>query len=503
MSPQDAYASLIGKLREVALIGSAASTLEWDMQTQMPEQGIGVRGEQLELLSTLRHARFTDPAIGELLAILTTSDLAKGDTPEAANIRETQRDYTRACKLPGDLVGAIARQESVGQKAWEQARKADDFSQFEPHLRTMVGLKQQAADAYGHDGERYDALLEEYEPGATTVEVASVLEGLRGPLVELVAAVKDSGKDVRHDMLERKYPGKDQAEFARFAAQAVGFDFDAGRIDVSAHPFCTGLNTGDTRITTRYDENFFGDAFFGTLHEAGHGMYEQGLPKAEHFGTPMGESVSLGIHESQSRMWENAVGRSAAFWKWAYPLAQKRFKDALWDITEDEFVGGANAIRPTLIRTESDETTYNLHILLRFELERALLAGDLDPKDLPGAWTEKMTKYLGVVAPSDADGCLQDVHWSAGLIGYFPTYTLGNLYAAQLFEKAREDLGDLDDQFAHGHFAALLTWLRENIHQHGRRYTAGQLCERVTGKSLSSEPLLRYLRGKAKSYYGV
>ncbi|MEM6315285.1 MAG: carboxypeptidase M32, partial [Planctomycetota bacterium] len=363
--------------------------------------------------------------------------------------------------------------------------------------------KQQAADAYGHDGERYDALLEEYEPGATTAEVAGVLEGLRGPLVELVAAVQDSGKVVRHDILERRYPADTQAEFARFAAKAVGFDFDAGRIDVSAHPFCTGLNTGDTRITTRYDENFFGDAFFGTLHEAGHGMYEQGLPKAEHFSTPMGESVSLGIHESQSRMWENAVGRSASFWKWAYPLAQQRFPDALGDVAESDFVGGANAIRPTLIRTESDETTYNLHILLRFELERALLSGDLDPKDLPGAWTEKMTKYLGVTAPSDADGCLQDVHWSAGLLGYFPTYTLGNLYAAQFFEQARADLGDLDEQFARGEFAPLLSWLRENIHQHGRRYTAGQLCQRVTGKPLDSKPLLDHLRHNAATYYGV
>jgi carboxypeptidase Taq len=273
-------------------------------------------------------------------------------------------------------------------------------------------------------------------------------------------------------------------------------------LDVSLHPFSTGIGPGDTRITTRYDPTYFGDAFFGVLHECGHAMYSQGLPR-EHFGTPRGEDVSLGIHESQSRLWENLVGRNKSFWKYFFPKTKATFPAALADVTLDQFHFAINDVRPSLIRTESDEVTYNLHVLLRFELEQALLNQQLSPADLPGAWKEKMQKYLGITPPDDAKGCLQDIHWSGGAIGYFPTYTLGNLYAAQFFEQATRDIGNLDDQFARGDFSTLLNWLRKNIHSQGMKYTAGELAKNITGKPLSAEPLLNHLKKRAGELYGV
>jgi carboxypeptidase Taq len=329
-----------------------------------------------------------------------------------------------------------------------------------------------------------------------------VFAALRGPLVELIGRITSSGRKAPVEILERKFPAAIQEKLSREAAGKIGFDFEAGRLDVSVHPFCSGLGPGDCRMTTRYDENYFGDAFFGVLHETGHGLYNQGL-EGEHWGTPRGESISLGIHESQSRMWENLVGRSAAFWRFYFPKAKAAFGETLADVSEEQWVFAVNDVRPSLIRTESDEATYNLHILLRFELEQAMLSGDLSVADIPGAWNEKMKKYLGLTPPDDSKGCLQDVHWSGGAIGYFPTYTLGNLYAAQFFQQARKDLGDLDGQFARGEFSSLLSWLRENIHRHGRRYSARELVKKVTGRDLSWEPLMEHLKEKASRLYGV
>jgi len=293
-----------------------------------------------------------------------------------------------------------------------------------------------------------------------------------------------------------------QERLSRDAAKKIGFDFDAGRLDIAVHPFCSDLGPGDVRITTRYDEKYFGDAFFGVLHETGHSLYEQGLP-AEHWGTPLGEAISLGIHESQSRMWENLVGRSRSFWKHFFPKVTFAFPEQLAGVTPDQWHFAINDVRPSFIRTESDETTYNLHVLLRFEMEQAMLGSDLPVDDVPAAWNERMKKYLGLTPPDDAKGCLQDVHWSHGSLGYFPTYTLGNLYAAQFFNQAREDLGDLDDQFSRGEFAALLYWLRDRIHQHGKRHRAPDLVRKVTGKPLSADPLLAHLRRNAAELYGV
>jgi carboxypeptidase Taq len=504
MNAHNAYEELLAELREIALLGSVASVLGWDERTQLPPKGTDHRAAQSALLSKVVHERFTAPRVGEWLATVEQSELVREAVGDAAvNVRETRRAYDRATKLPTKLVEELTRTEVLAQQAWGEAKGKNDYAHFRPWLERTLELKRQEAACVGSEsGDPYDALLDQFEPGETAEGIRRTFDALRGPLVELVGRIVGSGRVAPVEILERTYPAKAQEWLAREAARAVGFDFEAGRLDVSLHPFCAGLGPGDTRMTTRYDERYFGDAFFGVLHETGHGLYDQGLP-AEHFGTPRGEAVSLGIHESQSRMWENLVGRSKAFWRLFFPRVKEAFGETVADVDLDRWHFAINDVRPSLIRTESDETTYNLHVMLRFDLERALLGGDLSAADLPGAWNEKMTEYFGLTPPDDTRGCLQDIHWSGGAIGYFPTYTLGNLYAAQFFEQARNDLGDLDAQFARGEFAPLLGWLRENIHRHGKRYTAGKLAQRVTGKPLSAEPLLRHLRGKAAELYGV
>jgi carboxypeptidase Taq len=505
--PQPAYEALVRELREVALLWSVSALLGWDERTQMPPRGAAHRADQAALIATLSHARFTSPRLGDLLgeaeARLGPAD-KRGDGDGAVNLRETRRSYERARKLPPKLVEELSRTEVLAQQAWGEARAKSDFPAFEPWLTRTLDLKRQQAACIGYaaTGDPYDALLDEFEPGETAAGIARVFESLRGPLVELIGRITQSPRKAPSHLLHRHFPAAAQEKLAREAAAAVGFDFSAGRLDVSTHPFCSGIGPGDTRMTTRYHEDDFVDAFFGVLHETGHGLYDQGLP-AEHFGTPRAEAVSLGIHESQSRLWENFVGRGRPFWRWCLPKARAAFPQALADVSEDDWYFAVNDVRPSFIRTESDEATYNLHVLLRFELERAMVRGDLAARDVPGAWNEKMRRYLGLVPPDDARGCLQDIHWSGGAVGYFPTYTLGNLYAAQFFEKARAGLRGLDDSIGAGDFAPLLGWLREKIHRHGKRYTAGRLVREVTGSDLSAEPLLRHLRAKASELYGV
>lgn len=504
------YEELATTLREIALLGSSASLLHWDEQTKMPPKGGQLRADQVSYLARLCHERFTSPRIGELLAALEESgDLqADADSDAAVNVRETRRSYDRAVKLPARLVEELSRTTVLGQQAWADARRKSHFASFQPWLGKIVDLKREEAQALmsnggpgSRSGNPYDALLDEYERGETAESIRTLFAGLRQPLVELVERVKSSSRRPPVDLLKRHFPAPAQEILAREASAAVGFDYEAGRLDTSVHPFCSGIGPGDTRMTTRYDEHFFPDAFFGTLHETGHGLYDQGLP-GDHFGTPLSEAVSLGIHESQSRLWENLVGRSRAFWKWFLPRTREVFPQAMEGVTEEAWVAAINSVQPSLIRVEADEVTYNLHILLRFELEEAMLRGELLPADLPGAWNERMEKYLGITPPDDARGCLQDIHWSGGGIGYFPTYTLGNLYSAQLFEGARRDLGNLDEQIARGEFAPLLGWLREHIHRHGKRYAPRELVRRATGSEPTSEPLLRHLRAKVEAVYG-
>ncbi|MGH7178632.1 MAG: carboxypeptidase M32 [Tepidisphaeraceae bacterium] len=500
---QQAYDELIRLNKEAAVLYSVDSLLGWDERTQMPRTGTAGRAEMGSLVARLQHEKFTSPRIGELLGTVESSDMLKDPICDAAvNVRDIRREYDRARKLPASLVEEMSRTRSLAEDVWIDARKNSDFKSFQPWLEKTLKLKQQAAECYGYKDHIYDALVEDYEPGATTREIKAVFDSLRPKLAELIKRVVDSPKKAPVGILQRKYPLEAQQKICRGAASVIGFDFNAGRLDVSVHPFCAGIGPGDTRMTTRYREDDLTGALFGVMHESGHGMYDQGLD-AKHWGTPRGSYISLGIHESQSRMWENLVGRSRAFWKFFMPSMRGAFADTLKDVSDDDFVFAANSIQPSLIRTESDEATYNLHIMLRFEMEQRMLAGELAPKDVPGAWNERMKKDLGVTVPDDAHGCLQDTHWASGLLGYFPTYALGNLYAAQFFEQARKELGDLDAMFARGEFKPLLSWLQEKIHRPGRTYTAPQLVKKITGSDLSPDPLMRHLSKKAKEFYGV
>jgi carboxypeptidase Taq len=501
--PAKSYQDLIGRFKEHSLLRSCASLLGWDERTYMPHNGSAHRAEQMALLARLTHEQLTDPEIGRLLSDVEQSTVVRdAASVPAANVREIRRLYDRAVKLPKALVEEIARVTTRAQQIWQEARANNDFARFEPWLDRVVALKREEACCITGSGVLYDALLDEFEPGATAHDIARTFAALREELTPLVEAIGASRRRPRREVLEREFPTDAQETFGQLAAAAIGFDFQSGRLDVTTHPFCTGIGPGDCRITTRYNPRHFNDAFFGILHEAGHGIYDQGLDP-EHFGTPAGSAVSLGIHESQSRMWENQVGRSRQFWEHFFPKAKERFPGALADVSLDDFELAINEVRPSYIRVEADEVTYNLHVIMRFELEQALISGELQAKDVPTAWNEKFKRTLGLAPPDDAKGCLQDVHWSFGGIGYFPTYTLGNMYAAQLMEQARRDLTDLDASFRRGEFGTLKAWLNEKIHRPGQRYRASELCQRVTGKPLSHQPLLTYLRTKYGRLYDL
>jgi carboxypeptidase Taq len=508
----------------------------------MPSGGAGHRGGQMALLAGLYHERATEPKIGELLATVEGSPVvAEADSAAAVNVRELRRNYDRRIRLPRALVEELARTTSLAQPEWVAARTSSDFGRFRPWLEKIVQLKRDeaacvaAAPSVGREspgrqtpaeamvvsgsdgtGSVYDPLLDEYEPGATSADLALLFQALERELVPLVANITEAAQRKAAEgaqmapspngggemILKRLYPRELQKVFGETVAAAVGFDFERGRLDVTAHPFCSGIGPGDCRITTRFDEHHFNDAFFGILHEVGHGLYEQGLDPAHH-GTPMGEAVSLGVHESQSRLWENAVGRGQAFWTYWFPMARRIFREALAGVTFEAFHAAVNHVAPSLIRVQADEATYNLHIIVRFELERALITGDLAVVDLPAAWNEKYRATLGVTPRNDAEGCLQDIHWSAGLIGYFPTYTLGNIYAAQLYARAQADLGGLDEPFARGDYRGLLDWLRSRVHSQGQRYRPAELIMRITGSKPDHRPLIDGLRRKYSELYGI
>jgi carboxypeptidase Taq len=494
---------LIGRFREFRLLESIGAIASWDQHTYMPPKGANHRADQMGYLAKLGHEKLTSPRLGELLNQLEGGPLVKSaDALETVNVREIRRVYDRAAKMPGRLVEEIARTVSQAQNVWAEARKNNHFPSFAPWLDKIVALKREEAQAVGYKETRYDALLDEYEPGATAAQITRVFAELRSELVPLVAAISASGKKPRKDILTREYAVDRQHIFGQAAAAAIGFDFQAGRLDTTVHPFCSGIGPGDCRLTTRYHPRELNQGLFGILHEAGHGIYEQGLDP-DHFGTPVGSCASLGIHESQSRLWENQVGRSRPFWEHFFPRLQQSFPGTLDDISLDEFHFAANKVEKSFIRVEADEATYNMHIILRFELEQALMGGDLKPAELPAAWGEKFRQMLDLTPPNDAQGCLQDIHWSMGGLGYFPTYTLGNLYAAGFMQQARHDLGNLDDDFRRGQFGRLKTWLNNKIHRQGQKYRAGELCRRVTGQALSHKPLIAYLRKKYEPLYGL
>lgn len=500
MSTESTYSQLCDHTRKTALLQSTLALLDWDQQTMLPRNANEHRSDQIALLSSLIHERSTDVKLGDWLGEL--SDSPSVDPEEKATVRVLKKQYERETKLPARLVEELARAASTGQTMWVAARQNDDFASLAPQLKKIFQLKREQADAIGFEHDRYDALLDEYEPGATTREVAQVLEGLCQELVPLVADINDCGQKPDTGLLHRSYPVENQKLFGREVSAAIGFDYDRGRLDLTHHPFCTELGPNDCRITTRYDANFFNSSFFGTMHEAGHGIYEQGL-RPDQYGLPLGSYCSLGIHESQSRLWENLVCRSKSFWSHFYPRAQELFPDALGSVPLEDFYAAVNSVAPSLIRVEADEATYNLHVIIRFELEQAIINEDLQVDDLPEAWNEKYRQYLGITPPSDASGVLQDVHWSAGLVGYFSTYSLGNLYASQLLDAAQAQLGNLDAMFVEGDFQSLKTWLNEHVHRPGKLLSGPELGESVTGIPLGHQALMTHLKSKYGEIYGV
>ena len=499
MDAKTAYEHLVRRGQELAYLGAAGSLAGWDQRTYIPEKGHAHRARVFATLSGHLHRLATDPAIGEWLAAVEGSALME-DADVAANVRNWRRDYDRAVRVPEELAVELARAAAEGESAWHELREKDDWESFVPYLERIVELKKRYAEAVGYANEPYDALLEDFEPGSTAREVEALFAELKPKTLEVLEKILASGKKPDPAILAGHYPKEKQRALSLALLPRLGYDLAAGRLDETLHPFAVRIHPGDVRITTKFVENDLTTALFGTIHEAGHAMYEQGLPEAA-WGTPLGEAASYGVHESQSRMWENLVGRSLAFWRHFYPTLQAHFPKFA-EIPLEAFVFAVNEVRPSLIRTEADEVTYNLHILLRFELELALFRGEINVRDLPEAWNAKMEAYLGVRPERFKDGVMQDVHWSGGAFGYFPSYTLGNLYAAQLFEAAEAALGELGPRFAEGEFAPLLGWLRAHVHAHGRRYAPKALIERATGRPPSAEPWIRYLNAKYGALYG-
>ncbi len=492
------FEKLLPKMEELRDLQGIIGLLTWDQETYLPQKGEKARASQLSTLQGLYHERLTDPALGGLLGESAASDL----TPDAkAMVRELTWERDRAVKLPGALVRELAEAQSHGLSAWKEAREKRQFSLFAPALGRLLRIRREQADAYGHGGERYDALLEGYEPGMRVARLAPVLTGLAQALVPIVQALRavPPPPDV---LAGKRFPFDPQWRFTLRLLKDMGFDLEAGRQDKSIHPFTGGTHPLDVRLTNRFDEENIFSSIYGAIHEGGHGLYEQGFAP-EHYRTPIAAAPSMGLHESQSRLWENVVGRSEGFWQHYFPVLAAEFPQALAGVSARDFYRAVNRVRPSLIRVEADEVTYNLHIVLRFELELLLIQDKLPLAELPRAWNDRMEALLGVRPEHDGVGVLQDIHWAWGELGYFPTYSLGNLYSASLFNAAKRDLPSLEAGISRGELLPLRDWLREKIHAQGHRYSAEELVTRVTGKGLLAGDFIDYLKRKYAGLYGV
>ena len=490
----NSYEALCSRLSAVDDLQKAAALLEWDRETHMPIGGVAARARQLATLRTLAHERFTDDRIGALL------EAAAGGVPDACGedlLDVVRRDYVRARRVPKRLVHDLTMAVGHAEAAWRRARTANDFAVFAGHLERIIALNIEKAEALGYDECRYDALLEEYEPGMRTAAVRALFSSLQAELIPMVREIAQC-EPPDAAFLHQPYDVDGQWAFGMEVLQAIGYDFMRGRQDTSVHPFSTAFSIDDVRITTRLDPHNVTSGIFSSLHEAGHALYEQGLDPALE-NTPLADGTSLGMHESQSRLWENQIGRSRPFWEHFYARLQAHFPSQLSSVSLDAFYRAVNRVEPSCIRVEADEVTYNLHILLQFELEEQLIAEQMGARDLPTAWNEQMQAFLGVCPSNDVEGVLQDIHWAMGAIGYFPTYTLGNLMSAQIFACAQAALPDLNRSAARGDFTDLLAWLRTHFHQYGRRRSAAALMAQFTGEVLSAAPWLAYVRNK----YGV
>ena len=494
------YQNLLARTKEIGHISSAAAVLGWDQQCYMPHGGATERAEQLAILGTIAHERFTDDTTGSLLQAAEAEVAGlDADSDERLTVRVLRRDFDQAVKIPASLVAQLAKAETLGHEVWVKARAASDFHHFAPTLEHLLDLSRQKAQYLGYAAHPYDALLDQYEPGATAAQVDGIFAELRTGLVELVQFIK-SRPQVDDSPLRRDFPEAGQKAFGEAVIKKMGFDFERGRQDKAVHPFCTSFGKDDVRITTRYEQSWLPAALMGTIHETGHALYEQGFQPKDDF-TPLSGAVSLGIHESQSRLWENVVGRSRAFWDVHYSDLRSAFPGTLDDVLVADFYRAINKVEPSFIRVEADEATYCLHIMLRFEIEKRMIAGELAVKDVPEAWNALVKDYLGITPDTDADGCLQDVHWSAALFGYFPTYALGTMLSSQLYDTAIVQNPAIASDLKSGEFASLLHWLRENVHAPGRRYLPAELVQRVCGEPAQSRSYLKYLNDKFRAIY--
>jgi len=489
-------------LAEVADLNATQALLSWDQQTYMPQGGGESRGNQLATIGKLSHQKFTSDEIGTLL-----SDLEKeygGADPDSDDLRllkVTRHDYDQATRVPSEFVAEFAVVTSKAFEAWVEAKGKSDFSIFQPHLEKVVEMNHRFVSFFPPADHPYDVLLDQFERGMKTADVKAIFDALRPQQVELLQAIAESSQ-VDDDFLRTAYDEKKMWDFSETIATRFGYDWERGRQDLSAHPFTTEFSINDVRITTRFEEDNPTNMLFSTMHETGHALYELGSNQA-YERTPLAGGTSLAVHESQSRLWENLVGRSLPFWEYFYPKFQELFPEQVGNVDLDTFYKGINKVEPSLIRVNADEATYNMHIMLRLELEIAMIEDAIKVKDLPEIWNAKMDEYLGIVPPNDAKGVLQDVHWSGGMLGYFSTYALGNLISAQLWEKITADLPNLSDDFRKGEFGSLLTWLREKLHIHGKKYEPQEMVQRITGSKINSEAYVRYLKEKYSDIYGL
>jgi len=495
-----AVAALRSHLAPIADLRAVATVLRWDQETLMPPGGANGRALQLATLARLAHEQFTSDVTRRLLDA--ADGAARGADPasdDAALVRMTRRDLERASKLPPEFVAEQRRVAAVAMHVWRDAREANDFAAFRPHLERVFQLARREADYIGFTGHPYDALVDLYDPGMTARELETLFGRLLEVIVPMVRSIATRGT-AGPDVLDAEFDEAAQRTFALEIVQAFGYDTRRGRLDLSAHPFAAKFHRDDVRITTRFGRRL--SALFGTFHESGHAVYSQGTaPALER--SPLSDGAGAGIHESQSRMWENLVGRSRAFWEHAFPRLRRAFPAQLAGADAETVYRAVNRVEPGLIRVRADEVTYNLHVVLRFELEKALLTQDLAVSDLPEAWKTKMTAYLGLTPPDDTDGVLQDIHWSSGLVGSFPSYTLGNVASVQLFEAARRAHPVMADDIRAGRFAPLYEWMRDHVYVHGRKFLPSELLQRATGSPLTAEPYLRYLREKFSDLYGL
>ncbi len=497
-SISDTYGEFRSRVERISSVEDAGGVLRWDQEVVMPEDGTPARAQQLSTLSSISHELLTADETGDLLEELEAADL---DDEQAAVVREIRRKYERATSVPEELVAEISETTATAHPEWKQAKENDDFEAFAPTLEKLVELKREYAEHIDPDADPYEVLFADYEPYLDLETAERVLERLRDELVPLIEAIDGSSAEITTDAFSGTFDDDDQEALACDVLDSLGYDWSRGRLDTAPHPFSTGTQF-DARVTTRFEPEDLLGSITSTIHEFGHANYTLGLPD-EQYGTPLGQSRDLSVHESQSRLWENHVGRSRAFWDHFLPIARERFPE-LEAVTPEEAYESANQVSDdNLIRVEADELTYHLHIVIRFEIERALISGDLEVEDVPEAWNDKYEAYLGVRPETDAEGCLQDIHWSHGSFGYFPTYSLGSVLAAQLYAAIEADLGDFSADIRNGEFDALNGWLRENVHRHGKRYTTPELIEEATGEAFTADYFLEYVAEKYGELYDL